>query len=149
MHCFLQGYPHLNFNLSPQFIQEPENWFLWTNSHQIVCSIRGRISSSLVWIGFYAPCVDEGSNSCGTLCESAGACVMILHPVPGKQTPRGKQRHIWADQEPTPFSLRPIETTETQNQPETPAGCSCAGLSHGCITFWILGWVFPVSYWRV
>ncbi len=42
--------PKLQF--IPQFVHEPENCFFWTNSHQIVCSIRGRINSSLVWIGF-------------------------------------------------------------------------------------------------
>ena len=41
--------PKLQF--LPQFIQEPEKWFLCTNSHQICLGIRGRIKSSLVWMG--------------------------------------------------------------------------------------------------
>ena len=62
MHCshwtnalFPVGVSTPKFQFIPQFVQEPKNVFLWLNSHQIVCSIRGWINLSLVWIGFKAP----------------------------------------------------------------------------------------------
>ncbi len=43
--------PKLQF--VPQFLQEPEKWFSWMNSHQFHLGIRGRINLSRVWMGLY------------------------------------------------------------------------------------------------
>ena len=54
LHCSLWGCSNwICPRIRPKFIQKLEKWFLWMNSHQIVCSFRVRINSSLVWIGLY------------------------------------------------------------------------------------------------
>ncbi len=43
------------FQFIHQFIQEPQKWFLWMNSHQIRFVIRDESNSSLVWMGLKNP----------------------------------------------------------------------------------------------
>ncbi len=60
MHSSLWGCPHLNYNLSPNSVQEPEKCFLWMNSHQICLGIRGQLIR--LWCGWALTLISPGAD---------------------------------------------------------------------------------------